>query len=180
MVATRLSVAEFEATCGDDRVELIDGDVVPMSPASEESSGVNSMAHYVLSAHIVPRKLGRVYGAETGFVLFPGRNTVVAPDVSFLRADRLPHGKARKHFIQVPPDLAVEVIAPSDRPRDIAAKIALYQEAGVPLVWLADPEAQTVTVFALGQEPVVLGIGDELDGGDVLPEFRVAVTTIFA
>lgn len=180
MVATRLSVAEFEATCGDARVELIDGDVVPMSPASEESSGVGAMIVILLGAHVVPRKLGRVYGAETGFVIFPDRPTVVAPDAAFVRTDRLTRGEARRHFVQFPPDLAVEVISPSDRPRDIAAKMAMYLAAGVPLIWLIDPDARTVTVFTPGREPVTLDVDDELAGGDVLPGFRVAVAEVFA
>ena len=180
MVATRISVTEFEAACGDDRVELIDGEVVPMSPASLDSSGVSAMLVYLLSAHVIPRKLGRVYGAETGFVIFPDRPTVVAPDGAFVRADRDPQGEARQHFGRLAPDLVVEVISPSDRPRDIAAKMAMYLAAGVPLNWLVDPEAQTVTVLAPGQQPVTLGIGDELDGGAVLPEFRVAIAELFA
>ena len=180
MVSARLSVNEFETTCGDDRVELIDGDVISMSPASDESSSVSATIVYLVSAHVRPRKLGRVYNAEAGFVLFPDRATVRVPDVAFVRADRMPQGEARRHFVPVAPDLAVEVISPSDRARDIAAKAAMYQEAGVPLVWLVDPETQTVTVLTLGQESVTLGVEDELDGGDVLPEFRVAVAEIFA
>jgi len=180
MVATRISIAEFEATRGDDRVELIDGAIVPMSPAADESSSIGWMIGYLLGLYVVPRKLGRLYNAEAGFVLFPDRDTVRVPDVAYVRADRMPQGEARRHFVNVPPDLAVEVSSPSDRPRDIAAKVAMYQEAGVPLVWVVEPLAQTVTVLALCQPPVILGVGDELDGGAVLPEFRVTVSEIFA
>lgn len=180
MAATRISVAEFEATCVDERVELIDGELIPMSPAAEESSSIGWKIGYLLGLHVVPRKLGRLYNAEAGFVLFPDRATVRVPDVAFVRADRVPQGEARKYFARLAPDLAVEVHSPSDRPRDIAAKAAMYQEAGVPLVWLVDPAAQTVAVLALGQPPAVLGVGDELAGGAVLPDFRVAIAEIFA
>ncbi|MFT4038964.1 MAG: Uma2 family endonuclease [Thermomicrobiales bacterium] len=180
MVATRISVAEFEATCGDDRVELIDGEIVPMAPASMEPARVTMRLGALLTVHVMQHQLGDAFSAEAGFVMFEDRQTVVAPDVAFVRAGRLPQGEARWHFARLVPDLVAEVISPSDRPRDIAAKTALYQEAGVPLLWIMDPRAQAVTVLALGQEPVTLGIGDELDGGEVLPEFRVAIAEIFA
>ncbi|MFT4040761.1 MAG: Uma2 family endonuclease [Thermomicrobiales bacterium] len=180
MVATRLSIAEFEATCGDERVELIDGVVVPMAPASYEPGKISMKIGILLGMHVMPRQLGDVLGAETGFVIFADRETVLAPDVAFVRAGRVPQGKARWHFARLAPDLAVEVNSPSDRPHHVATKAALYQEAGVPLVWVVDPPAQTVTVFALGHAPVTLGVDDELDGGAVLPEFRVAVARIFA
>ncbi|MFT4039117.1 MAG: Uma2 family endonuclease [Thermomicrobiales bacterium] len=179
MVATRISIAEFEAMHGDDRVELIDGAIVPMPFSADGSSSLGMWIGYLLGRHVYPRNLGRLYSADGGFVLFPDRETVRIPDVAFVRADRAPQGEAREHFPRLPPDIAVEVISASDRPREIAAKVAMYQEAGVPLVWLVDRWAKTVTVFALGQPPRTLGIGDELDGGEVLPEFRVTVAEVF-
>ncbi|MFT4041111.1 MAG: Uma2 family endonuclease [Thermomicrobiales bacterium] len=92
----------------------------------------------------------------------------------------MPQGESLLHFARLAPDLAVDVISPSDRARDITAKVAMYQEAGVSLVWVVDPDPQTVTVFAPEQEPRTLGVSDELDGGEVLPEFRVAVAEFFA
>ncbi|MFT4040052.1 MAG: Uma2 family endonuclease [Thermomicrobiales bacterium] len=180
MVATRLSIAEFEATCGDARVELVDGEVVPLSPSSFGSSNTSWMIGYLLGLYVVPRRLGSLSNAEAGFVIFPDRPTVLAPDVAFVRADRAPQGAARRHFANLAPDLVVEVNSPSDRPRDIASKVTMYQEAGVLLVWVVDPPALTVTVHALGQQPVTLGVDDELDGGEVLPGFRVTVAEVFA
>lgn len=180
MVATRISVEAFEATCGDDRVELIDGVVVQMPPSGDWSSSIAARITILLGMHVLPQNLGRLYSADGGFVLFPDRETVRVPDVAFVRAERMPQGEARDHFPRLAPDLAVEVISPSDRARDMAAKVAMYQEAGVPLVWLVDRWARTVTVLALGQEPVTLHEGDELDGGPVLPAFRLVVAEIFA
>jgi Uma2 family endonuclease len=180
MVATRTTVAEFEAISGDERVELIDGVIIPMPPASDWPTSVTATITILLGMHVRPRRLGRVYSAEAGFVLFPGRETVRVPDVAFVRADRMPQGEARWHFPRLAPDLAVEVLSPTDRDRDVRAKVAMYQEAGVPLIWLVDPEAQTVTVLALGQEPVTLTAADTLDGGEVLPDLRIEVAEIFA
>ena len=180
MVATRTTVAEFEATCGDERVELIDGEIVETVPSSDGSSSLAMTIGYLLGMHVRPRKLGRIYGADAGFVLFPDRATVRVPDVAFVRAERMPQGDARWHFARLAPDMAVEVLSPTDRERDVRAKVAMYHEAGVPLVWIVDPRAQTVTVLALGQEPVTLTGTDALDGGDVLPDLRIEVAEIFA
>ena len=180
MVATRTTVAELEATSGDDRVELIDGVVVPMPPASDWPTSVTATITAMLWHHVHSRRLGRVYSAEAGFVLFPDRETVRVPDVAFVRAERMPQGEARWHFPRLAPDLVVEVLSPTDRASDVLAKVAMYQEAGVPLIWLVDPEAQTVTVLALGQEPVNLTGADTLDGGNVLPDLRIEVAEIFA
>jgi Uma2 family endonuclease len=180
MVATQFTVDEFEATCGDERVELIDGVVVPMTPASNEPSRVTMTIGAILWNHARQHGLGTVLSAEAGFVLFPDRETVLAPDVAFVRVGREPQGDARWHFARLAPDLVVEVLSPFDRAADMQAKMAMYQEAGVPLVWVVDPRAQTVTVRALGQVQVVLTATDTLDGGEVLPEFRIAVAEIFA
>jgi Uma2 family endonuclease len=179
MVATRISVDQFEAICGDDRVELIDGVVVPMTPASYEPSKITMKIAIRLGMHVLPRQLGDVLSAEAGFVLFPDRDTVLAPDVAFVRAGREPQGDARWHFARLAPDLVVEVLSPSDRDRDTQAKVAMFQEAGVPLVWVVDLRAESVTVLALGQTPVVLTARDVLDGGEVLPDFRVEVAEFF-
>lgn len=180
MVATRTTVAEFEATVGDERVELVDGEIVAMVPSSDGSSSIAMTIGYLLGMHVRPRKLGRIYGADAGFVLFPGRETVRVPDVAFVRAERMPQGAARQHFVHAAPDLAVEVLSPTDRDRDMQAKVAMYQEAGVPLVWVVAPQVQSVRVFSLGQEPVTLTGIDTLDGGDVLPDLRIEVSEIFA
>jgi Uma2 family endonuclease len=180
MVATRITAAEFEATCGDDRVELIDGSIIEMVPSSEGSSCIAATITYLLGMHVRPRKLGRIYSADAGFVLFPDRETVRVPDVAFVRAERMPQGEARWHFPRLVPDLAVEVLSPTDQDRDVQAKVAMYQEAGVPLVWIVDPRAESVTVLALGQEPVTQAGAGTLDGGDVLPDLRIEVAEIFA
>jgi Uma2 family endonuclease len=182
MVTTtrRVTVEEFESMPLEGRWELIDGELVEMSPSAEESSNVGLTIGAILWTFVHEKRLGRLYNAEGGFVLFPDRATVRAPDVAFVRADRVPHGEARKHFSRLAPDLAVEVLSPSDRPNEVVAKIELYQEAGVPLIWLVDPDSQTVTVLAIGRAMKVLHAGDVIDGGDVLPGFSAQVAEFFA
>ena len=80
----------------------------------------------------------------------------------------------------MPPDLAVEMISPTDEPAEIAKKQELYRRAAVPLVWWVYPDRRTVGVYQHGQLVAELGEGDDLDGGDVLPGFRLPVAEIFA
>ena len=82
-------------------------------------------------------------------------------------------------FWQLPPDLAVEVVSPNDRPQEIADKVDLYLTHGVPLVWVAYPRSRQVVVHRPGQEPLILSEGDTLDGGDVLPGFQLPVAEVF-
>lgn len=181
MVATtRLTIDEFETLPLEGRWELIDGEPVEMSPAADESSSIGATVIGLLSSFVRPRRLGRLYNAEGGFVLFPDRPTVRVPDAAFVLAERAPQGKARKSFPRLAPDLVVEVLSPSDRTSDVVAKLEMYQEAGVRLIWLVDPDALTVTVIAAGQTTRVLHAGDTLDGGDVLPGFSVPVSEILA
>ncbi len=181
MVATRrITVDEFENMSLEGRWELIDGEMVEMSPSADEPSSIGATITGMLWSFARPRRLGRVYNAEGGFVLFSDRETVLAPDVAFVRAERMPRGEARKHFARLAPDLAVEVFSPSDRASEVLVKVQMYQESGVRLVWIVDPDLETVTVIAQGNPTIVLGSGDDLTGGDVLPGFSVSVAEIFA
>ena len=80
----------------------------------------------------------------------------------------------------MPPDLAIEVVSPSDTARDVAAKMERYRRANVPLVWWVYPDRRAVAVYQNGQLVTELGEGDELDGGNVLPGFRLPIAEIFA
>src|SRR5262249_49692616 len=104
--------------------------------------------------------------------------TVRSPDAAFVRRDRLPGFTDR--FVPLAPDLAVEVLSPSDRIADAMGKITMYLQAGVRLVWLVDPSARTVTIFRPDAALKLVGAGETLDGGDVLPGFSVPVAELFA
>jgi Uma2 family endonuclease len=162
--------------------ELWRGELVEMPPSGIESSVV---AHWIgvrISNFVEPRDLGFVSGEGGGYILFSGegRDTVVAPDIGFVRWERLAQRRRPKGHCPVPPDLAVEVTSPFDRPGRIAEKLRLYVEAGVPLVWWVDIQKQVVRVYRPGKPDAVLRAGDVLDGEDVLPGFRLPVTDIFA
>ncbi len=134
MVATRpITIQEFEHMALDGRWELIDGEPLEMTPSADESSSVGATIIALLGSFVRPRGLGRLYGADGGFVLFPDRETARVPDAAFVRADRAPQGEARKSFPRLAPDL-VEVLSSSDGASEVVAKLEMYQEAGVPLI----------------------------------------------
>jgi Uma2 family endonuclease len=181
MVTTRqITVDEFETMSLEGRWELVDGELVEMTPAGDISSTTEPMIAHLLLTHVLPNRLGRIYGAEGGFVLFPDRQTVLAPDVAFVAAARAPQGEARRHFPRLAPDLAVEILSPSDRMGEALAKVAIYLQAGVRLVWLVDPLEQTATVFRPDATPEKLDATMTIDGGDVLPGFSAPVAAMFA
>ncbi|MGI8477146.1 MAG: Uma2 family endonuclease [Thermomicrobiales bacterium] len=180
MVAAKLmTVAEFAAIGEPGRFDLIEGEVVAMSPASFRHGGTAGTTLGLLAAFIVPRKLGRLTTAEGGFHLGGRPPTVLCPDVAFVRAEREPDSSHRGFFIG-PPDLAVEVISPSESGPMVARKVRLYLDAGCPLVWCVYPQQRTIVVHAPGVSPRTLHAGDILDGGDVLPGLLIAVADIFA
>lgn len=159
--------------------ELIDGELVVVTPTSGESSGIAVTVNILLGAVVRPGKLGKLYGADAGFKMFPGRETLLVPDAAFVRADRVPPLEEERKILRLAPDLAVEVRSPSDNWAPLLAKAAMYLDAGVRLVWLIDPIRRTVTVLTPDASPVTLGESDTLDGGDVVPEFVTPVAELF-
>ncbi len=157
--------------------ELVRGTVVCEPPPSF-GHGVASMkiAHLVMS-FVEAHGLGTVVG-EAGFVLERGPDTVRGPDAAFVSAERASRHRGET-FFEGAPDLAVEVVSPSNTRTKVAEKTQDYLAAGARRVWNVDPRRQTVTVHAPGAEPRVLAAGDHLDGGDVLPGFSVPVSSLF-
>jgi Uma2 family endonuclease len=123
---------------------------------------------------------GGYVGVEIGYILARDPDTLRGPDVSYLRPGRLPESGPPRTFLEGPPDLAVEILSPGDRPTAVADKLRDYLDAGTPLVWILDCAARTVAVHTGTGPPTVLGPDDILDGGDVLPGFTVRVGEIFA
>ena len=181
MVATRLmTFEEFESMPDDGkRYELVDGELIEMPPAGLEHGGVGSGLVAELWNHVRSRRLGRVFGPDTGFRIFPERNLAYAPDVSFVTAERIATVEDYSKMGRLAPDLVVEVVSPSDRMPDVLAKVRNYLLAGVRLVWVVEPSLRSVTAFVHDRESRHYAEDDVLDGGDVLPEFRLPVADIF-
>jgi Uma2 family endonuclease len=159
--------------------ELIRGELVMMPPAGFEHGRLAVNVGSALANFVKRRSLGTVVTAETGFRIAHDPDTVRAPDVAFVRADRIPPGGV-KGFFQGAPDLAVEVVSPGDRAGELAAKVQDWLTAGCPMVWVVDPETRTVSVYCSRREIALLTAADTLIGGDMLPEFSILVAEVFA
>ena len=131
----------------------------------------------MLEAFVAPRGMGEIFG-ETGFVLARNPDTVRGPDLSFVARERLV-GLDDARFFEGAPDLAIEILSPSNRPHLIRGKVADYLAAGCRLVWVVDPQRRAVTTYQALLAPVLLRDGDTLDGDGVLPGLRIPVTSIF-
>ena len=181
MVMTRRVTAEDLASLPDDghRYDLIRGELFRMPPSEHHHGGPAGEIASHVGAFNLRERLGKLYVAEAGFVLARDPDVVVAPDVAFVRTERLRPWSKQRGFLPIAPDLAVEVISPSETAKHLADKIAAYLAAGTALLWVVQPTRQTVTVYEQGRDPRELGIDDVLDGGAVLPRFRLPVAAIF-
>ena len=159
--------------------ELVRGELVMMTPAGSEHGSIAASITASLVTSVKEKRLGRVFGAETGFQIGHDPDTVRAPDVAFVCAERVGPTLA-KGFFQGPPDLAVEVVSPNDRASEVFAKVQDWLDAGCRVVWVVDPETRTVTVYCSREEIKVLGASDSLTAADLLPGFSVPVAEIFA
>lgn len=160
--------------------ELVRGKLVPMTPAGREHGAVAMLLRARLAVFTEERGLGRVYAAETGFILRRDPDTVRAPDVGFVCRDREVTMQSWRGFINGPPDLAVEVRSPDDSLPELTRKAADYLEAGSRLAWIVDPLSRSVHVHRPHQAVLVLSGDAALEGGDLLPGFTLPVSRIFA
>jgi Uma2 family endonuclease len=103
---------------------------------------------------------------------------VRSPDASFVARGRFPEDRVPEGFADVPPDLAVEVLSPDDRPRAILDKVGEYLQAGVRLVWVIDPKAGRAVIYRSLTDVRELKGTEDLDGEDVLPGFRCSLGEI--
>ena len=160
------------------RYELVRGELIKMAPAGSEHGELAMRIGWRLAQYTEIHKLGKVYAAETGFHLASNPDTVRAPDVAFVSQQRAEEAGAVRGYWPGPPDLAIEVISPTDNERNIAIKIANYLAAGT-VVWVMRPDVIEVEVYTPNQPVKVLTAADTLDGGDVLPGFTLTVKDIF-
>ena len=153
--------------------ELVDGILVEKTKGAKESILAMMLGHHLL-AFVLPRQLGIVLGADGMIRFAPDR--VRLPDVSLYLRDRLPDGKLPDEAISsLIPDLAVEILSPSNTVKEMDRKLRDYFAAGVRLVWYADPRKRTVLVYEGVDRVARLDATGILDGGVVLPGFALCV-----
>jgi Uma2 family endonuclease len=162
------------------RQELIRGEVVTMPLPGWRHGKVAGKLLRRVGDYVEHESLGETCGAETGFIVERIPDTVRGPDVGFVRAERLVAITRPEKYLPFAPDLAVEVMSPSDREDEVADKAQMWIRAGSLHVWVVDPERRTVTIYRPNSKPVTLGEHEEIDGGDALPGFRCRVADFFA
>jgi Uma2 family endonuclease len=149
-----------------------------MSPVGYYHGRTVMRLGYLLTGHLQNRAVGEVV-TEVGFTLARDPDTVRAPDIAFLRRERIPPRDARG-FFNGPPDLAIEVLSPDDRPGDMRDKVAEYLARGVRLVVVVDPDQRIVTTHRPATPPETLrDAADALDLDEVIAGFRCPLHEIF-
>ena len=171
---------EFQLLCGEDEfVELVRGEVISVPPAGEEHGDIEVETLFALKSFVNANDLGKVWPGDVGFILERDPFTVRCPDVAFVSKARFGDRKSSKGFFPGAPDLAVEILSPSDSLIAAEAKVRMYLRAVCAVAWIMNPQDRTVRVYRAGEEVRLLGPADELDAEPVLPGFRCPVRRLF-
>lgn len=173
----RLITAEELFEMGDiGPCELVKGVLVMQNPTGARHGYIVAKLARLLGNFAEERDLGVVLGPGVGLLVSRRPDTVRAPDLMFYRKGRLDPSSIPEGYLDVPPDLVVEVVSPSDSWSDVEAKVEEYLGMGVKAVWVVDPQRRAVTVLP---ERRTLKEGEALEGGEALPGLSIPVSTLF-
>lgn len=161
----------------DKRVELVRGVLVVREPAGGRHGRITVELTRRLANHVAAHGLGAVYAAETGFKIARHPDTVRAPDIAFVRWERLSDPEPAG-FLNFAPDLAVEVLSPDDRPGEVSAKVAEWLSAGTRRVWVVDPERRLTRVFRDDGTEQIVTANQTLDGEEVVTGFSLPLASV--
>ncbi len=178
--ADRLLTGEDLARLPDgERFELVEGCLVTMSPTSWHHGRYVRRITNLLSAFVDAHDLGDVLVGEVGVYVGRDPDTVRAPDVLFISTERLARVRSES-YLDVAPELVVEVVSPGNTWQELREKTAEYLAAGVERVWIVEPTRQTVLVYAEPDTPTALKRGDTLRGEGALDGLALDVAALFA
>ncbi|HEY6803835.1 MAG TPA: Uma2 family endonuclease [Pyrinomonadaceae bacterium] len=158
------------------RYELLKGELLTMTPTGYEHSEIAANLITLLNNHVRKHDLGRIAGTDGGFILESDPDTVLAPDISFIKAGRLINRP--RNYARIVPDLVVEIISPGDRKRKVIEKAKQWLSFGVRSVWLVKPQDRTVEVFSPDGTTRILD-ETEILFDDVVPGLEIPVRVIF-
>jgi Uma2 family endonuclease len=176
----RMSVEQFEQGYYGKRAELWRGEVREYMPTGPKHGKVTARLTISLGSYLLATGEGDLFAAETGFIIrTPQGESVLAPDIAFIRRERLPDGEFPPGFCSIVPDLVVEVVSPRDSYADVQAKAREWLAGGVAVVWIVDPQRRVVEVLQSENERQLLGEGEILTGAPVLPNFQISVRALF-
>ena len=176
---TRLITGEELAAMGDSGpCELIEGRIVPMTPTGGEHGRIEVNIGAELLAYVRSHKLGKVLAGEVGIYTRRNPDTVRGADVLFISNERYAQ-KTSPGYLDVAPDLVVEILSPNDRWTEVTQKLREYFAIGVRLAWVADPQTRSVYAYRALTDVREFTENDDLPGDDVLPGFSVKVAQLF-
>ena len=162
------------------RFYLIDGELFEMSPVQRVHSRLASLIDFFLRGYVMSKDLGEVH-VELGFYPADDRSTLLAPDVAFVSHARL-SGQPEDGFLSTMPDLAIEIVSPSNSLRQIRRKAQIYLDNGASLVWIVRPTEKGVDVCrATGSRLDIEFVAHDgvLSGEAVLPGFELELKRLF-
>lgn len=159
--------------------QLSRGELIMVAPAGGGHGDVAYTVGFLLGMHVRANRLGKMVAAETGFVISRNPDTVRAPDAAFIAKAKIPAEGLPAGYIPFAPDIAVEVLSPSDTQIAVEEKTQQWLDAGTAMVWVVNPRRKTVTVHRAACDPRVLHEGDLLRGDEVCPCFEVKVAELF-
>ena len=159
--------------------ELIRGVLCETMSAGTRHGKVVMKLGFLLGSIVFPQRLGTLVGSNSGVLLEREPDTVREPDIAYYSAENMPLGEDVPGYTDTIPDLVVEIASPSDSLRSLKEKAMIWQNFGVPLVWVGYPDRREVEVYSSGGSVVTLTENDVLDGGDALPGFSCRVSEIF-
>ncbi|HEY3081123.1 MAG TPA: Uma2 family endonuclease [Chloroflexota bacterium] len=176
-IQPKLMTAEEFMALPDDglRRELVRGEVRTMSPTQDPHGRAAASVALHLGRFLFDNPIAELRAAETGFLLGRDPDIVRAPDVAVIRAERLPPEGVARGFFEGAPDVVVEVVSPGDTAADVQEKVGQWLAAGAQLVWVVYLRGPSLVVHLPGGTSRTLGAEDEVDGGEVLPGFRMPV-----
>ena len=169
----------FHLKYPDKQVELIRGQVVVREPPGTWHGKIAGGLAGMLDAYVRRNALGVVLGQDTGFKIESNPDTVRAPDVAFLAAERV-KDIPRRGYAALAPDLAVEILSPSDTPGEVLGKVADWLRAGTRLVWVIDPDQKKARVYRSDGSMTTIACGDALAGEGVIPGLSLSLERILA
>lgn len=176
-----ITAADIERLDNEKAVEIVHGDWVERPLAGELHGAIETNLVMGMGGFVKAHKLGRVFTGDTTFVLEGTPDNIITmrmPDVAFVAADYVKNEDRAGFYFQAP-DLAIEIVSPSEKTVDTQAKVNDYLRTGSRVVWVIYPNTRQVSVVQRGGTAAIYSVGQTIPGGELLPGFSIEVATIF-
>jgi Uma2 family endonuclease len=178
-LSTLITGDELLAMGDTGRCELVEGKIVYMSPTGLDHGRYEGQFYEKMNTVARKLKLGQVATGEVGIYIRRNPDTVRGADVIFISNERLSQQKRKEGFLNIAPEIVVEIMSPDDRWSEVKQKLKEYFSIGVKLVWVADPGDRTVYAYRSLTDVREFTESDTLTGDDILPGFAVLVAELF-